>query len=135
MKKILFFILASISFTVAANESAQSGTIYTSNHFYAPCNSSGQQCSFSFEVEMVIYKNHISGKIITMHGVRACRWDNTPITGKINPDGTLQWRSEKHAMQGCGSLIFKGQKDGNNLIGSFPRFQGVEVPITLTPKK
>jgi hypothetical protein len=76
----------------------------------------------------------IDGKVLIMYGVRACRWQDTPLKGVVAADGSTRWRSEKNPVAGCGSLVFEGRKEGDSFVGAFPRFQGDRVDLTLRPK-
>ncbi len=139
MNKMILAIIPLI-FSVGA---VQAKDIFTSGQFRAPCNIGGKDCDFSFDVEMEFKETpvgdkkitEINGKVLTMFGVKACRWEDTPIKGTMAANGTVRWRTEKNAVAGCGSLVFEGTKDGDSFVGAFPKFQGVRVDLSLKPKK
>ena len=118
----------------ATSLTLNAGQIFTSGDFYAPCNTGGRDCRFGFEIEMDFDGGVISGKLITMRGVNACRWEDVPVKGTINATNDVIWRSEVNPVKGCGSLVFEGKRDGDKVSGVFPRFQGKQVEITLKPK-
>ena len=124
--------MALVVFTTSLTLNA--GQIFTSGAFYAPCNRGGVDCRFEFDVELDFEGGQINGKMITMYGVAACRWENVPVKGTINATNDVIWRSEINPVQGCGRLVFEGKKDGDKVSGVFPRFQGRQVDITLKPK-
>lgn len=113
---------------------AHGGEVYTSGEFWAPCNNPGRDCRFGLELDMTFDNGQISGKVINMFGVNACRWQDVPISGVVDGQGAVRWRSEKHPTQGCGTLIFNGKQEGDKIVGSFPRFQGKQVDLTLSKK-
>jgi hypothetical protein len=129
MKKLLI-ILATLTSSLTLN----AGQVFTSGDFYAPCNGGGRDCRFGFEIEMEFEGGVISGKLITMRGVNACRWEDVPVKGTINPDNEVIWRSEVNPVKGCGRLTFNGKKDGDKVVGNFPSFQGKQIEINLKPK-
>jgi hypothetical protein len=129
MKKLLT-ILATLSTCFTLN----AGQIFTSGDFYAPCNIGGRDCRYGIEIEMDFDGGVINGKLITMLGVKACRWEDVPVKGTINPDNEVIWRSEVNPVKGCGRLTFNGKKDGDKISGTFPSFQGKQVEINLKLK-
>ncbi len=139
VKRLALFLIA---LTFCANQ-ANAKEVFTSGQFRAPCTVGGKECEFSFDVEMNFVETpvgdkkitEINGKVLTMYGVRACRWEDAPIKGTIAANGTMRWRTDKNAVADCGSLVFEGKKEGDIFVGAFPKFQGVRVDLSLKPKK
>lgn len=129
MKKITLAL-----FLMTLIRAAHAADLYTSGDFWAPCNSSGKDCRFNLQLNLDITDDRISGKVITMYGVAACRWEDVPINGSVTTQGEVRWRSDKNPVPGCGSLVFQGRKEGEALIGYFPKFQGKQVDLTLVKK-
>lgn len=113
---------------------AHAADTYTSGDFWAPCNSAGKSCRFNLQLSLDVGESALSGKVITMFGVAACRWEDVPVTGTVSPQGEVRWRSDKNPVTGCGSLVFQGKKEGDQIVGFFPVFQGKQVDITLSKK-
>lgn len=128
MKKIVLILLTLIT------AAAHSSEIYSSGDFWAPCNSPGKNCRFNLQLSLDLSDSQISGKVINMYGVAACRWEDVPVNGTITPQGDVRWRSEKNPVAGCGSLVFQGKKEGDHFVGVFPKFQGKSIELTLTKK-
>ena len=124
--KNLFVFVSMFSFTSLVNAELYKTT------FVSQASGSGNSYNTGVLVDLNFTENgEISGEIKNIYNTSSCKWQGEKVTGGKFKDGYFRWETGVHPTQGCGRIVYVGKKEGDKIIGYFPKFNGVRVETSF----